>query len=793
MTRPHDTDDLSDADLQRLVELDRNQSDDGLSNSDTTEIANPDLKRAKRGLDFLNQVRESNPHVVDDLAIEANMPTWFEMDGDHPAKIGRHEIIRRLGAGGFGVVFLARDPELDRLVALKVPRVETLIHPQTRRRFVRESKTAAQFDHPNIATVYEAGAIGPALYIASQYCPGGSIEDYLEKAGGRLPIRVAVEVMASLAEAVDHAHSRGILHRDIKPTNILLDIAPEEVDQLESNPEKLGTVAKLVDFGLAKNIESADDETRSGIMLGTPAYTAPELVLEKTDVGPTADIYSLGATLYHTLTGAPPHQRDTKFETLLAAQKTDAIPPSRHVSEIPRDLDAICLKALERNPEERYQSAAAMASDLRNHLSGKPISARRANNFEKIIKWSRRNSVVASLLFALTLLAALAMGAVLSAYSLYQTQSQFDAQLERQLKSMKIRRTFDIGHRVLGSPTEPVQIPDTPGRIGRVQFEQLDISADGRLVIVAKGGYIHLWDIANAQQLAKLPARGDAAAFLGDGTGIIYASEDNRLMMNRISTVVGVNEVKIALSPPAAIDDGPFNRHELLLSVQPGKDTFAFQSAPGVATILDLETGRRLSRDFDTPISSLSLSANGRLLAAALPDQNSIDVISTLVDQVIAVIKTPVPTYVEFSPDSNLLASSNGKACVIRKRPEWDGDSMPGPSQHISRVSFSADSRLMATATGPDELTMVQAGQTDAVAVIAVREDETVSNMKFSPDGTKFLATTNNGLLYFWDLAWIDERLSPLDFDVQLSAIDSSPQENLPIVFDAPWLDDSGQ
>ena len=118
---------------------------------------------------------------------------------------------------------------------------------------------------------------------------------------------------------------------------------------------------------------------------------------------------------------------------------------------------------------------------------------------------------------------------------------------------------------------------------------------------------------------------------------------------------------------------------------------------------------------------------------------------------------------------------------------------MPGPSQHISRVAFSADSRLMAAATGPDELTMVRAGQTDAVAVIAVREDETVSNMKFSPDGTRFLATTDNGLLYFWDLAWIDERLTPFDFDVQLSAIGSSPQENLPIVFDAPWLDDAGQ
>ena len=778
--RPHDSDDLSEADLQRLVELDQHQ-DDVDPSAETKELVNPFLSRAKRGLDFLNQVRESNPHVVDDLAIEANMPTWFEMDGDQPGKIGRHEIISRLGSGGFGVVFLARDPELDRLVALKVPRVETLIHPQTRRRFVRESKTAAQLDHPNIATVYEAGAIGPALYIASQFCPGGSLEDYFEQAGGRISPRDAAEVIASLAEAVEHAHGRGILHRDINPTNILLDVDPEDVDELALTPGRLGDVAKLVDFGLAKNLESGDDETRTGIMLGTPAYTAPELVLEKTDIGPTADVYSLGATLYHALTGSPPHKKDTKFETLLAAQRLEAVPPSRHVPDIPRDLDAICLKSLERDPVDRYQSAEAMAQDLRNHLAGKPVTARRATRIESLVKWSRRNSVVASLLFALAMAGILATGAVLSAWNFYQTQNRASTQLERQLNTYNIRRTFDQGDRELGIATV------TPGK---ELAPRLDISPDGRLAIVAKGGHLHLWDIASANLLSKIPARGDTVTFSGDGTAILFASKKDRIVMSRLATVVRKDAVEITMKAPEELNLGPFDTNELLIGVQAGGESFAYRPASNVVKIANLNSDILLTREFESPIASLALSTNGRSLAVALPEEDRIVVISTQTDQVIAIVNTSRPSYVSFSPNSEFLASSNGKLCSIRKGPEWNGDVLVGPNTHIADVAFSADSRLMATSTAHDELSIKRVSAAGPAAVIAIREDEDVLNMKFSPDGNRFLVLTRKGLVYYWDLAWLDRQLVPFDFKVSLTGTNSTPVDGLPIKFIAPQSDD---
>lgn len=189
---------------------------------------------------------------------------WLHEADATPRRIGRFQVRDRLGMGGFGIVFLAHDPSLDREVALKVPRLESLVSKESRARFLRESKLAACLAHPNIAAVYEAGFVEPAAYIATAYCPGGSVVELIRDESGSkpLPPRSAAWLMMAVAQAVQHAHSRGVLHRDIKPSNILLDTARDTLPKLLDEPEQLAAVARLVDFGLARSLEPTPDPSQ---------------------------------------------------------------------------------------------------------------------------------------------------------------------------------------------------------------------------------------------------------------------------------------------------------------------------------------------------------------------------------------------------------------------------------------------------------------------------------------------------------------------------------------------------
>jgi serine/threonine protein kinase len=216
--------------------------------------------------------------------------------------LGRFEVIRELGQGGFGVVYLARDPVLGREVALKVPRAEMLVSPEARRRFLREGRAAAGLDHPHIVPVFESGEIGPFAYIVSACCEGPTLSAWLRERTQPVAARVAARLVADLADAVQHAHDRGILHRDLKPSNILLQSGGDSTDSFVP-------ISRITDFGLARIVEEAGvgEETRSGSPLGSPPYMAPEQAAGKRrDVGPAADVYSLGATLYEILSGRPP-------------------------------------------------------------------------------------------------------------------------------------------------------------------------------------------------------------------------------------------------------------------------------------------------------------------------------------------------------------------------------------------------------------------------------------------------------------------------------------------------------
>jgi hypothetical protein len=276
---------------------------------------------------------------------------------------------------------------LGRVVALKVPRPETLAHPDLRERFLREAQAAARLDHPNVVPVHEAGAVGPVCYIVSAYCPGPTLAAWLKGQTEPIEPRLAVALVAVLAGAVQHAHEHGIFHRDLKPANVLLAPLPTATD---GEPE-LPFIPRLTDFGLAKLLGAEVDQTTSGVLLGTLPYMAPEQAEGWTaEVGAATDVYALGVILYELLTGRLPFLGGSLLMTLEQVRVGRPESLRRLRPEVPRDLEIVCLKCLRRDPTQRYASAAALADDLQRYRRGDPIRARLLGLGGRLLNWCRR-------------------------------------------------------------------------------------------------------------------------------------------------------------------------------------------------------------------------------------------------------------------------------------------------------------------------------------------------------------------------------------------------------------------
>ncbi|MGP0067977.1 MAG: protein kinase domain-containing protein [Isosphaeraceae bacterium] len=313
--------------------------------------------------------------------------------GDPPL-LGRFEVLDHLGSGGFGFVVRARDRLLGRIVALKLPLPHRVVSPDDVHRFLKEARAAARLDHPHIVRIYEVGELGSLGYfIASELCDGPSLRDWLKAQNEPVPPRLATRWIAALADAVNHAHERGILHRDIKPDNVILD------GEVGGGPSLDGVIPRLTDFGLAKLVEETGDATRSDARLGTPNYMAPEQAAgRRSDVGPATDVYALGATLYEILAGRPPFRGETDAETLRLVLESDPVPLRTLRPGLPRDLETICLKCLRKEPARRYTSAEALRDDLTRFLDGRPIVGRPVSFIEQAIRWTHRRPAIAALL-----------------------------------------------------------------------------------------------------------------------------------------------------------------------------------------------------------------------------------------------------------------------------------------------------------------------------------------------------------------------------------------------------------
>ena len=331
---------------------------------------------------------ETHPPSQSAASNQAPVEYFLGLEGNALGKIGDYELIRELGRGGMGVVYLARQMSLNRQVAFKMILAGPFASPAAVRRFRTEAEAAARLRHPNIVTIFETGEFSGKPYYSMQYVRGPSLADRIQDT--TVPPDKAAQYTRTIARAVQHAHEQGILHRDLKPSNVLLDAQDEP---------------HVSDFGLAKEFQTSAELTVSGECLGSPNFMPPEQASEKHGkVSVRSDVYAIGTTLYFLLTGHPPFKAATVSDTLEQLLHHEPVAPRLLNASIPADLETICLKCLEKEPEKRYPTAQALADDLDRFLLQEPIHARPATPIEKLAKWGRRKPALAGLSAAVLIL-----------------------------------------------------------------------------------------------------------------------------------------------------------------------------------------------------------------------------------------------------------------------------------------------------------------------------------------------------------------------------------------------------
>jgi tRNA A-37 threonylcarbamoyl transferase component Bud32 len=379
-------------------------------------VAPPDATRTASG----SAGEQPTASAADRIAALASADDDTRPSGSPPTDIPGYEILGEIDRGGMGVVYRARQVRLNREVALKV-----VLHadPKALVRFLAEAEAIAAVRHPHVVQVFDSGQHAGRPFLAMELCPGGTLATRLK--AGKLAPRVAAELLAKVADGVGAAHTAGVVHRDLKPGNVLFDAAGEP---------------KVADFGLAKRGTGAD-LTRTDAVMGTPAYMAPEQASGGTKfVGPQADVWALGVMLYETLTGARPFDAADPMALLVKVMAAEPAQLRSVSREVPRELDLIAHKCLAKEPAERYATANELAADLRNWLSGRPITAKPAGTVESAIQWVRRNKLVAGATAAV--IGAMAVGTGVSIRYAIQAKNALAERDEAVVKEKAIARKF---------------------------------------------------------------------------------------------------------------------------------------------------------------------------------------------------------------------------------------------------------------------------------------------------------------------------------------------------------------
>lgn len=379
-----------------------------------------ELRRRIRGVLAMERVMGVAAHDPERTHVAG---TAHEPAGQLPTIPGYH-VMRVLGQGGMGVVYEARHIELGRSAAIKMIAGGPL-RPAALARFGVEAKAAARLMHPNFVQIFEVGQVSGRPFLAMEYVAGCSLADYLQR--GAVAPADAAALIETLARAMHAAHEQSIIHRDLKPANILLPGAPGSRDPNVSATQPANpvgappavdlTAPKITDFGLAKRLDEEFLHSVTGEILGTPSYMAPEQAIgDRDQIGPRTDVYALGAILYELLAGQPPLQGVSPLDALRLIVTQDPVPPTRLAPAVPRELEAICLKCLEKSPIARYDSALALADDLRRFLNGQPVKARRLGPIARWWKWVRRHPLQTALAGTLAALALIPAAALVESY-----------------------------------------------------------------------------------------------------------------------------------------------------------------------------------------------------------------------------------------------------------------------------------------------------------------------------------------------------------------------------------------
>jgi WD40 repeat protein len=656
---------------------------------------------------------------------------------------GDYELLEEIARGGMGVVYKARQISLNRLVALKMILAGQLASPQDVQRFHTEARAVANLDHPHILPIHEVGEHEGQHYFSMKLIDGGNLAQRLS-AGPPLSAKEAARLLAVVARAVHYAHQRGILHRDLKPANILLDGAGQPY---------------VADFGLAKRVERNTKLTHSGAIVGTPSYMAPEQARAEKALSTAADTYSLGAILYHLLTGRPPFQAPTPLDTVLRLLNQEPVFPRQIDRGVDADLETICLKCLEKDPAKRYASAETLAEDLERWLRGEPILARPVTSWQRATKWMKRHPATAAAYLLAVLVTLLVFVGGSMAWLWHQAETAYE-QAEGARQQADEARANLANEKHL---TEVALVHEQQARQGEVKAREGERLAQDREEQISYLHQVELarreWqdnEIAKAHQLLlSCPAkrrqwewhylyrlcRTDLLTFKGH-TGRVY------------SVVFSPDGKRLA---SASVEEDGTEGTVKVWDAATGKEMVSFRA--GDVKVQDFYTGKTHSFEGYTDVA---FSPDGKRLALAR-DAQTMEVRDAATGRATFTLKghTGSVKCVAFSPDGKLRAiASDGKTLeVFGAVSRRDTVTLRGHTGWVDRVAFSPDCKHLALASF-DGTVQIWDAATGRECLTLKGETSPVLCVAFSPDGKRLASATLDGTVKLWDAATGRETLT---------------------------------